>query len=165
MSGTVPFFMEGEGFILHGDDFKKYNGHKEIHKYTITAKATTPPVPERVPASFCAESIKEWLKPTKISKEDIERWKETPVLRVLMIKTKNEFSGDPEHNIPTRRTIPGCTEVIPHEDQKQHIKFISDVFQHAQLPLSAVGVSTFFDFRMNNIAKALTRSRHISSHT
>lgn len=138
----MPFFMEGEGFILHGDDLKKYKGHTEIHKYTITAKSSSPPVPERIPDSFCTESIKEWLKPTNISKEDLERWKETPTLRILMIKTKNEFSGDPEHFVPTRRTIPGCTEVEPHRDQKQHVKLIREVFQHAQLPLSAVGVST-----------------------
>lgn len=138
----LPFFMEGEGFILHGDDLKKYNGHNEIHKYTITAKASSAPVPERVPDGFCTESIKEWLKPSRSSDEDLERWKETPTLRILMVQTVNEFSGDPEHNIPTRRTIPGCTEVQPHQNQQQHIKFISEVFQHAQLPLSAVGVSS-----------------------
>lgn len=94
---------------------------------------------ERVLPNSSPDSLKEWLRPTKISKDDLERWKATPTLRILMIKTKNEFSRSPLEYTPSHRTIPGQTEVTPHTNQEQHIQMVREIFRHARLPLAALG--------------------------
>lgn len=130
--------MHGDGFILSEHDLEKYNGHEEIHKYCLYQGATEA-VFEKVPENTCTDSLKEWLRPTKICAENLERWKATPALRILMIKTKNEFSRNPLKYTPTHRTIPGCTEVEPHANREEHIKLVKEVFRHARLPLAALG--------------------------
>ncbi|KAK5088537.1 hypothetical protein LTR05_002757 [Lithohypha guttulata] len=130
--------MHDDGFILSDDDLKKYNGHKQIDKYYFPEGADGPTI-DTLPDDTPIDDIKEWLRPTKTSSEDHHGGMVKPALQILMIKTKNEFSGDPEQHIPSHRTIPGKTEVEPHPNQKEHIKLVREVFRHAKLPLAAVG--------------------------
>lgn len=130
--------MHGDGFILSENDLQKYNGHEQIDKYYF-AEGAAAPIIETIPFDCNLEELKQWLRPTNINSADLERWKATPALRILMIKTKNEFSRSPTKYTPTRRTIPGDTEVKPHENQEEHIKFVKEIFRHARLPASAIG--------------------------
>lgn len=131
--------MHGDGFILSEDDLKKYTGHHQIDKYSFAYGSDGPTIETIDPTTGVdLESLKQWLRPTSISPEDVKRWKEVPVLRILLIKTQNEFSRDPE-NKPTHRTIPGQTEVTPLEDREEHVRMIREIFRHARLPLAALG--------------------------
>lgn len=130
--------MEGDGFILSESDLRRYKGHEQIDKYYFT-EGSKKAVKERVPSNPCPESLKEWLRPTIFNSEDLERWKATPSLRILMIKTKNEFSRDPDRYKPSHRTIPGLTEVQPRDDREEQIRMVKAIFRHARLPLAAIG--------------------------
>lgn len=130
--------MEGDGFILSKSDFTRYNGHEQIDKYYFT-EGSKKASKESVPANPCPESLKEWMRPTIFNSEDLERWKATPSLRILMIKTKNEFSRNPDQYKPSHRTIPGRTEVKPRGDREEQIRMVKEIFRHARLPLAAIG--------------------------
>ena len=134
----LPFYMSADGFILSEEDLKRYNGHIQLDKYYF-AEGTETPTIDSVCPNTATEDLKQWLRPTKISTEDVERWKVTPTLKILMIKTQNQFSRDPTKFNPTHRTILGCTEVIPHQDREEHIQMIKEIFRHAKLPLAALG--------------------------
>ena len=112
--------MHGDGWILSEDDLQRYNGTRSMHKYQYMEGATQP-ILTSVDPSTTVEDLKQWLRPTKISTEDIERWRTTPTLKILMIKTQNQFSRSPK-NMPTHRTIPGATEVEPLPDRDEHVK-------------------------------------------
>ncbi|KAK5940819.1 hypothetical protein PMZ80_007236 [Knufia obscura] len=134
----LPFFMHGDGFILSEEDLKRYNGHVQVDKYYL-AEGSDQPTVETVRSNTSTDDLKQWLRPTSIKPEDVERWKATPALRILMIKTTNEFSRNPAQYTPTHRTIPGQTEVTPHADREQHVQMVREIFRHAQLPLAALG--------------------------
>ena len=134
----LPFFMHGDGFILSEEDLKRYNGHHQVDKYYF-AEGADKPVIETVCPNASADQLKEWLRPTTIRPEDVERWKVIPALRILMIKTQNEFSRNPAEYKPTHRTIPGYTEVTPLPQREQHVQMIREIFRHAKLPLAALG--------------------------
>jgi len=134
----LPFFMHGDGFILSEDDLKRYNGHHQVDKYCF-AEGSDNPVVETVCPDTSVDELKQWLRPTRIRPEDVERWKATPALRILMIKTQNEFSRNPAEYKPTHRTIPGRTEVTPLPEREQHVQMIREIFRHARLPLAALG--------------------------
>lgn len=129
--------MHGDGFILSEDDLQRYNGHHQIDKYYF-AEGSDGPTIETVCPNTPIEELKQWLRPTKINPEDVERWKTVPALRILMIKTQNEFSRNPD-NVPSHRTIPGCTEVTKLPNHDEHVMMIREIFRHARLPLAALG--------------------------
>lgn len=139
-SRMLPFFMNGDGFILSEDDLKRYNGHHQIDKYCF-ASGSDCPVIETVDShhDIDIEQLKQWLRPTSISPDDVERWKTIPTLRILLIKTHNQFSGNPEEFSPKHRTIPGQTEITPLPRREEHIRMIREIFRHARLPLAALG--------------------------
>lgn len=136
----LPFFMHGDGFILSEDDLKRYNGHHQIDKYYFAAGSDRPTIETIDPDhGVDVEGLKQWLRPTSISPSDLERWKTTPTMRILLIKTHNQFSRDPKICKPSHRTIPGQTEVTPLPNKEEHVRMIREIFSHARLPLAALG--------------------------
>ncbi|KAJ9651922.1 hypothetical protein H2198_008818 [Neophaeococcomyces mojaviensis] len=133
----LPFYMSQDGFILSDDDLKRYNGHHQIDKYYLPEGADKPTI-STVERGTNVEELKQWLRPTKISEDDVDRWKATPALKILLIKTQNQFSRNPENN-PSHRTIPGQTEVIPLPGREIQIEMVKEIFWHAKLPLAALG--------------------------
>ena len=137
LSKKLPLFIHGDEFTFE-NNLKNYTGHREVHKYYFPKNAENPTI-DLVCPNTTVDELKQWLRPTNISPEDVERWKATPALKILMFKTKNEFSRSPSEYIPSHRTIPGYTEVTPMPGREQHIKLIREIFQHTRLPLAAVG--------------------------
>ena len=135
-----PFYMNSDGFILSDNDLEKYNGHHRVDKYDLAEDAAQPNI-TRVEPDTPVKELKQWLRPTEIREDAVDRWRANPALRILLIETQNQFSRNPENN-PSHRTIPGQTEVIPHPDRKKHVEMVKELFQHARLPLAAVGAYT-----------------------
>ncbi|KAG9789878.1 hypothetical protein ABEF93_006042 [Exophiala dermatitidis] len=125
------------GLIMLDRELSSYNGHHKIDQYHLT-QGQSQPSTETLRGEPDVEKIKQWLRPSNVNNEDIARWSGQPALKILFIQTHNDFSRDPGKN-PKHRTIPCRTEVTPLPTRAKQRAMIKDIFNHARLPLAALG--------------------------
>ena len=125
------------GLIMLDNDLGNYNGHHRMDGYHLV-EGEYEPRPNTISLDTPVEAINEWLRPSKVNHDKIARWTEKPALKILFIQTHNNFSANPDNN-PRHRTVPCHSEVVPLPDVSSQRAKIKRIFNHARLPLAALG--------------------------